>query len=187
MDVKKTISSIFIVPTLKIDRENLKGNNFINGYILDSRKDVQYENAVYLLFKPENIEKFREFLEKEYENNHMLIDDYDYEDGFVVLVYKLNQKYANDYDLVMKGKYSQTSEKFKNLFPKVIKIMKGGLHKDELSLQVRIFKKSEDLRQYWESKIDINFSDDMEVWEGFHTENETLNLEKVKEELYENA
>ena len=41
MDVKKTVTSIFIVPTLKLKKEYLNNNNFINGYIADLRKDIQ--------------------------------------------------------------------------------------------------------------------------------------------------
>jgi hypothetical protein len=187
MDIKKTVTSIFIVPTLKIKKESLKDNNFLNGYISDLRKDVQYENAVYLLFKPDNLDRFREFVEGEYDRDHMIIDDYDYEDGFVVLVYKLNRKYDNDFDLVMRGQYSKTSNDFQGIFPKVIKIMKNGLHRDEISIQFRIFKKSQDLREYWENRVGMDFDEEMEVWGGFDLLTESLDLDKVKQELYEDA
>ena len=67
MDIKKTITSIFIVPTLSIPKEKLADNGYINGYIKDGKREIQYENAVYLLFKPENLDKFRDFLDDEYE------------------------------------------------------------------------------------------------------------------------
>jgi hypothetical protein len=185
MDVKKNVTSIFIVPTLNIDKNSLKNNNFINGYISDLRKDVQYDNAVYLLFKPDNFDRFREFVEGEYEKNRMLLDDYDYEDGFVVLVYRLSGKHDADLELIMKGKYSKTSIEFQSIFPKVVKIMKNGLHRDEISIQFRIFKKSQDLREYWENKLGVNFTDDMEVWGGFDLLGESLDLDKIKKELYE--
>jgi len=168
MDVKKNVTSIFIVPTLKLKKEDLKDNNFLNGYIADLRKDVQYDNAVYLLFKPSKLDRFREFVESEYEKNHMLVDDYDYEDGFVVLVYKLNRKYDADIDLIMRGQYSKTSNEFQAIFPKVIKIMKNGLHRDEISIQFRIFKKSQDMREYWENRLGMDFDEEMEVWGGFN-------------------
>ena len=63
----------------------------------------------------------------------------------------------------------------------------NGKHKDEISLQYRIFKKTRDLKEYWEDLTGEEFTDDMEVWEGFHEENETLDLEKVKQEMYEDA
>ena len=186
MTVRKTISSIFIAPTV-VPRNVLHDNQFINAYAKDSRKEVQYEDAVYLLFCPKNIQRFQEFVEEEYEDNTLLIDDYDYEDGFIVLVYKLPLKHNLDYELIKQGRYSETSEKFQNLFPKVIKIVKSGLHKDELSLQFRIFKKSGDLKEYWEEQTGMEFSEHMEVWPGWDEDKETLDLDKIKEQMYENA
>lgn len=182
MDLKKTVTSIFMVPTLKINRDDLFNNNCINGYLIDNRRDVQYKDAVYLLFKPDDMDVFREFLEREYERTKDIIDDYDYEDGFVVVVYKLNKKWKNDFLLVREGLYSKTSKEFQNQFPKVLKIMKKGLHRDEISLQYRIFKKTSDLREYWETKIDCEISEDAEVWSVFELKNETLDLDKIKEE-----
>jgi hypothetical protein len=182
MELKKTITSIFIVPTLKINRDKLKENGYLNGYISDVRRDVQYQNAVYLLFKPDNLDKFREFLDDEYQRTKQMIDDYDYEDGFVVVVYTLDKKWKKDFALVREGLYSQTSQEFQNDFPKVIKIVKSGLQRDEISLQFRIFKKTDDLRTYWEDRLDMKFTEDMEVWNGFDIDNEELDLDKIKQE-----
>ena len=182
MELKKTITSIFIVPTLKINRDKLKENGYLNGYMSDVRRDVQYENAVYLLFKPDNLDKFREFIDNEHERTNQLIDDYDYEDGFVVVVYTLDKKWKTDFALVREGLYSQTSKEFQDSFPKVIKIIKSGLHRDEISLQFRIFKKTDDLRKYWEDRLDMQFTEDMEVWDGFNIDNEVLDLDKIKQE-----
>jgi hypothetical protein len=182
MDVKKTITTIFMVPTLKIDRVQLKKNNYINAYLSDVRRDVQYKDAVYLLFKPGNLNTFREFLDKEYERTKDILDDYDYEDGYVVVVYKLNSKWKKDFLLVKEGAYSRTSEEFKKQFPKTIEITRNFVQRDEISLQHRIFMKTIDLKEYWEDKLDINFTDDMEVWDGFNIENEVLDLDKLKKE-----
>jgi hypothetical protein len=181
--MKKTITTIFIIPTLSIDRDDLKYNGFINGYISDERRDVQHKDAVYLLFKPEDLDRFRDFLENENAKNQGIIDDYDYEDGYVVLVYKLNPKWKKDFLLVREGLYSKTSKKFQDSFPKTITVKRGRQSaKEEATLQHRVFKKSEELRSYWEDKIDMKFTEEMEVWEGFHIENETLNLDKLKQE-----
>jgi len=182
MELKKTITSIFMVPTLKIDRDRLRDNGFINAYMKDGRKDVQYENAAYLLFHPKDLDKFKEFLDDEYERTKSIIDDYDYENGFVVLVYTLNPKFKKDFDFVKAGKYSKTSKEFQSQFPRVIKIKKNGLHKDEVSLQYRVFNKTEDLKKYWEEKIGVEFDDSMEVWQGFIDDRETLFIDKLKEE-----
>jgi hypothetical protein len=181
MEVKRTITSIFMVPTLKIPKDALRENGFINGYIKDGSREVQYDGCIYLLFQPKDLDKFREFLDSEYERTKDLIDDYDYEDGYVVVVYQLDGKFSKDFDLVRKGRYSKTSPAFQALFPKVIKIKKNGLHRDEISLQYRVFNRTEDLIKFWEDKLGVEFSDDQEVWHGFEEDNEILNIQKLKE------
>lgn len=172
-----------MVPTLKIPKEGLQDGDFINGYIKDSTHEIEYTDSVYLLFKPRNIDKFREFLEKEYERTKSIIEDYDYDEGFVVVVYKLDIEYKKDFELIRQGNYSKTSKPFQKLFPQVVKIMKNGLHRDELSLQVRIFNKTEDLVTFWEEEFEMQFDEDWEVWRGWNEEEEVLNIEKVKKDV----
>ena len=183
MERKHTITSIFIVPTLSIGKEKLLDNGFVNGYIKDVKRDIQYENAVYLLFKPENLDKFRNFLDNEYERTKSIIDDYDYEDGYVVVVYEISPRLKGDVELVKQGKYSQTSPAFQGSFPKVVQIKKNGLRRDEISLQYRVFNKTEDLVKFWEDKLGIELPSDVEVWHGFFEENEVLDLDKIKEHV----
>ena len=180
MEYKKNITTIFIVPTLGFPKESLKDNGFINGYIKDENCDIQYEDVIYLLFNPINIDKFRNFLNEEYEKNENIVDEYDY-NNFVIIVYKLNKKYQKDYELIKQGKYSKTSKEFQNLFPKAIKIITNGLHKDEISLQIRVFKKTPDLVEYWEKKLGVNFNEEYEVWDGFDFKKETLTKEILEE------
>ncbi len=182
MEMKRTITSIFIVPTLKIDKDKLSNNGFLNGYVRDVKREVQYENCIYLLFKPNNMIRFKAFVDNEYIRTKSIVDDYDYEDGFVVLVYKLNMKFEEDFDLIKLGKYSKTSEKFQELFAKTVTVEnKVGGKKDLPSLQFRIFNKSDDLREYWEDKLSFNFKDDMEVWRIYEEEKEELDIDKIKE------
>lgn len=184
--IDKTISTLFIVPTLRLPSES-KDNGFINGYKWDMGKHVNYENAVYLLFKPKNIDKFKEFVDDEYmrgENTKSpLIEDYDYEGGFVVLVYTLDPDFKEDFELIKKGKYSRTSDDFKEIFKKVVVVLKKGLPREELSLQWRIFNKTDDLKVYWEDKLAVDFKDDMEVWDGWDDKKEILNIDEVKASL----
>ena len=174
-----------MVPTLRVPKDALRGNGFINAYVKDSRREDVYKESIYLLFKPENLDKFREFLDNEYERTKDIIEDYDYEDGYVVVVYQLDEKYKKDYELVKEGKYSKTSANFQKMFPKIVKIIRGGLHKDEISLQYRIFNKAEDLVSFWEEKLGIDLEAVMgknfEVWEGWDEQKEILNIDKIKE------
>lgn len=183
MKVNKTITTIFIVPTLSIGREKLDDNGFINGYVKDNQREVQYDNCIYLVFKPENLDKFKSFLDDEYERTKSILDDYDYPNGIVVVVYKLNARLDDDIALIKQGKYSQTSKRFQEIFPKVVKVKKNGLMKDEISLQYRIFNKTEDLLEFWENKLDVKLDEDAEVWSTFIEENESFTLEKIKENV----
>jgi hypothetical protein len=98
------------------------------------------------------------------------------------VVYELDRKFKKDFALVKEGLYSKTSEEFQAKFPKIVKIKRGGLHKDEISLQYRVFNKTEDLKKYWEDKFDMEFDEEWEVWDGFNLDKETLLIHKIKED-----
>lgn len=182
MKRKNTYTSIFMVPTLKTPKDSLRNNGFINAYLSDEMSDDEYRDCVYLLLKPEDLDLFKDFLDNEYERTDKIIEDYDYEGGFVVVVYKLNKLFKEDFELIKKGKYSKTSKSFQGLFPKVIKLKKNGLHRDELSLQYRIFRRTNDLIEYWQDKLGITYWDeDMEVWPEFKEENERLTKQVLNE------
>lgn len=184
MEIKKNITTIFMVPTLKVPKDALKSNGFMNAYIKDADRDDDYKDAIYLLFKPNDLDKFREFLEDEYERTKNIIEDYDYEDGYVVVVYQLNEKFKKDFELIKRGRYSKTSEDFQKLFPKTVTIYKHGLARDEISLQYRIFNRADDLIEFWEKKLGVNLEiiagGEFEVWEGWDDAREILQIDKIK-------
>jgi hypothetical protein len=173
-----------MVPTLKVPKDALKNNGFINAYIKDADREDHYKDSIYLLFKPSDLDKFREFLDSEYERTKNIIEDYDYENGYVVVVYQLNEKFKKDFELVKVGRYSKTSKDFQRMFPKTIKLLKNGLVREEISLQYRIFNKAEDLIEFWEDKLGLNLQltvgDEFEVWEGWDENRETLQINKIK-------
>jgi hypothetical protein len=181
--IKKTLTTIFIVPTLKVPKDLLENNGFINGFIKDSKKEAVYANSVYLAFKPSDMDKFREFLECEYDRTTNILEDYDYANGIIVVVYKLNPSFTDDYDLVKQGKYSKTSEAFQNEFPPYITITKNGESSRQKPLQYRVFKKSQDIIDYWEAKLKIRMNKNMEIWEIYDEEKEILVEEEIVEQL----
>ena len=179
MIITRSITTLFMVRPLGLSIESVEKHGFINAYSYDDHHDHYYQDCVYLLFKPSDMDSFANFLDLEKERTDV-VDDYDYEGGYVVVVYKSNPRYKADFDLVKQGLYSKTSKEFQNLFPKVIKLMKNGKHRDEISLQYRIFNRTQDLINFWEEKLNVRFEQGQEVWEGFHLERETLNIEKIK-------
>jgi hypothetical protein len=84
-----------MVPTLNIPKGALRLLGFINAFQIDMDRESDYGEGkvVYLLFKPEDIDYFREFLDAEYERTNDVIEDYDYSGGYIVVIYKLNPKF----------------------------------------------------------------------------------------------
>lgn len=178
---KRTTNSIFMTPTLGIDLDILNRNGYINSYGVDGMRFEQYEDAVYLLFKPTNFIAFTSFVEREYTRG-IIIDDYDYEEGHVVLVYQLSPAYKSDFDLVRKGKYSETSNIFQELFKEEITIELNGKSTKEKSFQNLIFYRSKKLRDYWEEKTGFVIPNDKEVWPIYDINDETLNYDRIIKE-----
>lgn len=178
---KDTITSIFIMPTLGLNRDGLNSNGYLNAYCKDLSRDIQYENAVYLLFKPKNLDKFKDFEDDQINRKGPFIESYDLGDGYIVLVYALKLELKKDFELIKKSKYSETSKEFQSLFPeKKTIIKKGEKPRTELSLQNRVFNKDKSLIKYWEDRIGIRFKQNMELWEGYEEEREILDIDKIK-------
>jgi hypothetical protein len=180
-EIRKTITSIFMVPTIKIPKDALKENGFLNGYSNDKIHNIEYEDAIFLLFRPNQIDRFREFLDSEYERTKSVVEDYDHPGGFVVVVYKLDNRYKSDFFLIRQGMYSKTSKEFQDLFSRTITIVERGKSHEEISLQFRVFHRTEDLTKFWEDKFNVDFDEEQELWEGFSEKNEILTEEKLKE------
>lgn len=184
--MKKTVTSIFMVPCLNIGKHTLDKFGFINGYSDLKDKELAYgEEVIFLLFKPKDILVFKHFLEDQYDSAKNIVEDFGYAEGYVVIAYSLPLEFESDFRLIRQGLYSETSKEFKDLFPDKIKtVSKIGLASRDYSLQYLIFNKDANLRNYWKNKIGIDDTgiDDMEVWPLFMLEKETLNIT----EHYEN-
>ena len=184
MEITRTITTMFMVPTLGIPKKQLLDNTFINAFVQNDLNNLYYEDVVYLLFLPQNLDKFREFITDEYERTSSIIEDYDCADGYVVVVYKLDSELKSDFKLIQESKYSKTSTKFQKLFPETVKIPNGLRTRKEVhSLQYKIFNKSQDMINHWEIMFDVKFTEDMEVWDRFDLIKETLTLDKFKEHV----
>lgn len=180
------LNTIFMVPTLGISGKQIEAHNLINAYSKDEEKDEYSLNKhVFLLFKPKNMDNFQWFIDEEYDRTEDILEDYNVDKNLVILVYKLNEKFKEDFDLVREGKYSKTSEKFQNLFKKTKTVVEKGESVDTLSLQWKIFTKDETLREFWEGDdmIGAKIPRDQEVWPGYNLEKETLSIEKIKQLL----
>ena len=172
-----------MMPTLNIPRQDLYDNNFINAYLGDVDKEEYHrENVIFLLFQPKDLPAFGIFLNRQYETNKSIVDDYDYNDGYIVIVYNLNPELEKDFDIIKSSKYSKVSHSFKKLFPREIKLLGKKGQPTKQSLQWMIFTKHITLIDYIETIIgtDQISRQNLESWPKFNGLLEILNINDLK-------
>jgi len=173
----KNCSTIFLLPGVGHLRQDLLKYGFIGAYLDDAHHNIHYDKALYLMFKPENIKEFQDFLQKEYEEKPFVLEDYDYRGGFVVVVYKFNEKYSHEYELLKQGKYSKFSQEYISLFPMSTRVKNEfGIEEVKYSLHYHIFNRTLEIREYWERKTGEKIPTDMELWSTPDMEKEVLNI-----------
>lgn len=158
-------TTIFLLPVTGHQRKDLLKHGFIEAYLDDKNHEPHYRNAVYLLFKPEDMESLQSFIDKEYRLRNDILEDYDYSGGYVVVVYKIPQKYIDDYKLFLEGKYSKFSEQYKRLFPEMAETTnKAGDKEMMYTVPYLVFVKGKPIKEYWENKLGVKLDKDMEYW-----------------------
>ena len=173
---KISATNLFVVPILGIGRERLLKNGFVEAFIKDDIRELQYENAVFLLFHPTSWEDFNLFVEDQRDLNMGFVDEYHMAGGWAVLVYQYDKKWKKDVDIItLTGKYSSVSKEYKALIPMYSK--EGN--NETMTNQHLIFNKSDKVKEYWKEQLDLNFGPEDEVW-PFYSEREVLNEESIK-------
>ena len=81
MKLTRSITTLFMVKPLGLSIEKLDKVGFINAFMRDVEHDCIYQDCVYLLFKPTDMDLFRDFIDSEYERTDNIVEDYDYEGG----------------------------------------------------------------------------------------------------------
>jgi diadenosine tetraphosphate (Ap4A) HIT family hydrolase len=173
---KKNCTTIFLLPSIGHTRQGLLKYGFLAAYLNDINHDISFEEAVYCLFKPSDMAEFQKFLEHEHEKSSTIVEDYDYEGGYVVVVYKVAVRYLREYQLFLEGKYSKFSNEYINLFPTEVFIQGPFGPKVQHSLHYHIFNRTKDIKDYWEKKIGQKIPEDMEMWSKPDIEKEILDI-----------
>lgn len=177
---EKNCTTVFMTAPLGIAKVDLFENSFIGAYIGDVQKsETEYKRGIYVLFRPKDMLTFEQFLYNERERGATVVEDYDYEGGYVVVIYILKPDFANDYEKFLKGNYSKFSMQFRATFPEKIHI--DGT--DQVTLQQRVFTKDESIREYWEELIGTRIEDGSEVYSSPNVEigsEEWLDISKFK-------
>jgi hypothetical protein len=186
--VKYTKTSTFLFPLLDIPKEifscdirkygkTIMSTRFWNSFIVnDHLKNDSYNEGPYLFlvikgYQDVNFEAFYTTL------TGMLqyIDDYEY-NGYFIMIFEIPEDFLEDYDLILKGKYSEISAKGKS------NILSKNFFSGKPKAIPMILMKSDALKNSWEKNLsffgpDINSPADLgdqEVWSRIIPENETL-------------
>lgn len=160
----------FLEPGKVNTAEILRKFNFKEAYFYDAQHPTEVENPVFLLFQPQNLDEFQEFVKLEYEESY-LVEDYDYPDNYVVLVYKFPEIYKDDYKLIRQGRYSRTSYSYQSLFPE----KKEGV----TSTYNLIFKRDKRLRKAMEERYNTIMDEEDELYHFPDMRKETLDITKI--------
>lgn len=174
---KYNCSTLFILkPVVGESYGSLRENyGFINSYLKDKAREDLSGDLLFVLFKPEDFEYFGMFVSEQIAENHNFIEDYDYTDGYVVIVYKIPQVMKEDFEKFKKGEYSKFSHIIKNCYKKEIK----SFIDPNKSFQWKVFDKSKELKKELEDFLDVQFTKDMELWQIPDVEGkEILDIEK---------
>lgn len=168
------------MPVFGIPEAELNQFNFSNAYIADNDRAYPDEGLIriYALFKPGEGTGllFNEFVAK-LDEQGILLDEYDYPGSHVVLVLQFPEKFREDYDLFMQGKYTKLSPDFKKIFPEK---RSEGL-KEDYTLHFHIFNKTPGMRAYLEQELEVEIDKNdknFEYWVIPSISHETLNIEK---------
>lgn len=176
-----TVSNMLIVPILGIGRIKLGKYGFINSFLFNEEEEVVYENVIYLLFNPPSIEQFNQFLFEERERGVNIVQEIDYPGNYVMIVYKLPDKFKGDYALIWEGKYSQLSADYKKIIPSTIRYTKAnGFTSTDKTIQHMLFDKDPVLRKFWEEELNVIMDNKQELWTLPTKEKETFKLKNYE-------
>lgn len=182
---KFNASSLFLLrPLAGEERGALEEYNFINTYMRDVNKEEYGDGFLFALFKPVDFDFFELFLHGQQTENENFVEDYDYDGGYVVIVYSVPDRLRADYERFKKGEYSKFSMFTKSLFRKMK--LKNAIQKIP-GFEWQVFNKSEVLRKELEQYVGEQIDDDAELYPIPNEQKETLDIDKIRqkhEQLY---
>jgi len=165
--IKPTKTTEFILPLLG-KMKQWYGPWLINAYLGDFNVDHKYPNSISVLMKYSGKNNYFEKEEKMIGSEHF-IDSYDLFKGeFVMYIFRIPEEFLPDYNLIMKGKYSQVSDEAKKLLL---------LGRGTRSPMPYILERHPKMVSYWETELNVKFEKDQEVWSIINIEEEFFDKE----------
>jgi hypothetical protein len=172
--VKKSKTTLFLLPLLQLDWFELQENGFVNAYLGDDDYEIICDNHLFLLFNPYKFTVgFENFCQK-LRDNPLFSLEYDcpnYENGKVMFVFGIPSEYQHILPNFKKGEYSKMDKRYVNkFFPKYID--------SKVSIRWKVFYKDPSLKAFWEEKLAVEIAADKELWDIPEANEEVLNYNK---------
>ncbi len=175
------ISAQFLVPCLMLPIDKLEEGDF-NSYInFPDLNDINIINPLYLLVDLSTLgERYEEVVSTLITNKYFVMEQRIDKDRSI-FCFKFPDEYSDDYNLILEGKYSKTSDKYRACFKKY----EDGLsfsRKDKntisrkLTFWHQVFTKDQHLLKYQEERLGVELLEQDELWDKIDIEKETLLL-----------
>lgn len=190
VNYNKTVATLFLVrPLGLLDKKEMlesglpetaklvREAGFISAYLADVDYPTILGHPLFLLFKSPNLRSLDDIISKGYKDK-ILKDEYDYAPDFTVLLYDYPSAFHIDYEKIVSGRYSSVSDHFKSFFPY------SNPNNGFPNMYCHVFEKSRQLKASIETQFGVVLSDKDELWVKPEMEKETLDIEKLRKNLY---
>lgn len=97
-----------------------------------------------------------------------VVFSYELVNDYAIIVIDFPEKYTQDYDCIVQGKYSKLSDSFKDKFPTTVDVLNSKKQRlgMEHTLYYHIFNKTEWLKEFWMKRIGlIELDEKLELWQ----------------------
>lgn len=185
-----TKTSMFMLYALDLDlRNRLFSQFFVNAFLGDAEYETDLTNCIYLLFKVKNLKNAEWVRLSEIIGNRPIlkqtyVTDYycgmNGDNHLIMYVFRIPDKYMNDYYHFRMGRYSKFSKEYKDKFPKETVDRVGKTVETEAYGAIT---KSKRLKNKWKEEFNLTdeFVDTLdELWEAPIKDRETYRF-KIEE------
>lgn len=180
-DKEYTKTSQFMLNSLDLVLSPLMLRSFQNVFIDDAIHEHEYIRPLFILFKIDNIKDWNRIYQDLVKHINY-VSDYNVgqEDGkdLIMVVFKVPDKYADDYQLFRMGRYSKFSDAYKSKFIRYL-----NYKTKEESTIWQVLNKTDSIKRNMEKILEMEegFFDNMEeVWEKPLKEREVYNYKSKK-------
>lgn len=174
VDIKRNISRSLLFYLLELDSVDYE-KEIVNTYIKDVDKEYSFPVIHVLISLNTEVSKLSK-LDKSFKKLPVFIESASINENYVMYTFKIPDKYLEDYERFLLGKYSQYSTKAKNQILQYS--LPWGINFQVLTKQPPKYKDQFDLKKDWEAKIGIKFNENQELFSSPDIDKETFNIKK---------